>query len=65
MKSDTMADLVFMYGELSSARECVSVCVRRTEGGPHHELVCAVERELTDILRRIDAVSESLWEGQR
>ena len=65
MKSDTMADLVFMYGELSSARERVSVCVRRTEGGPHHELVCAVERELTDILRRIDAVSESLWEGQR
>lgn len=65
MTSDTLADLIFLYDEISSARECVSVCVRRTEGGPHHVLVCAVERELTDILRRIDAVSESLREGQR
>ena len=66
MTYDTLADLAFLYDELSAARECVAVYARWSEGGPHHELVCAIERELADILQRIDAAGESLQEeGQR
>lgn len=46
MTSNTpaVADLKFLSSELSAMQSVVSVCVRRSEGGPHHELVCSIDR---------------------